>query len=124
MKVMKVLLIDDEFDMYQKVIAEILGCEVIQTGATLLSEVGLEIIKQHPEADWILLDGYFTANTDCMEIVPHLSPEEIQKIICFSGMPNDWKNQMKPYGVKHFPGKWLDNVAACIQGQCECEKIK
>lgn len=121
---MKILLIDDEFHIYHKNIAEILGCEVIETESTFRSEVGLEIIKQHPEADWILLDGYFKAHTHCMEIVPHLSPEEIKKIICFSQTPNDWQKSLKPYGVKHFPGKWLDGVASCIQGQCECEKIK
>ena len=120
---MKILLIDDEFNEYHEMMEEILGCEIIYTGPTLRSKEGLEIIRQHSEADWILLDGSFKAHTNCMEIVPHLSPAEIQKVICFSGMAYDWIQPMKPYGVRHFPGKYLDKVTACIQCKCECEKI-
>ena len=113
---MKILLVDDEYRTWHLLLEE-LG-ELIETEPALNAAIALQIIQNHPDTDVILLDGYFKTDT-CLEVMPHLNEQQRQKIICFSGNPEDWKNSLVKYGIRHFPGKKGD-YAACINGQCSC----
>lgn len=117
----KILLVDNLYLFFNKLIGEtcIEFAQVISCVPALTSKKALEIIRGHPDADYILLGGSFLSGT-CADVVPRLTNEEVQKIICFSGDPLQWKERLSGYGVKHFPGKSGD-YRACMNGTCDCD---
>lgn len=117
----KVLLIDDDYEMFVTQVARSLEGvgEIIPTIAVTIFSVGLDIIENNPEADCILLDGYFKCGTNCGDLVPLLDQADIAKIICFSDAPEDWEPVLRRYGVRHFPGK-RDDYRSCVEGTCSC----
>lgn len=115
------LLVDDNYKDWEVRINELGEC--IKTVPAVDSETALRIIREHPEAEWILLDGYFKKG-ECSDIIPYLTPEEIAKTICFSGDVEKWKKLLSKYGVRHFPGKIgivKKTIKLCIEGTCACD---
>ena len=121
----KVILVDDQvellFDSLQRLLADS-GYELVKTETALYPETALEIIKNHPEADYILLDGNFMDRTTCLDMIHRLNREEQQKVICFSDDPQSFIFLLRPYGVRHFPGK-LRNLIPCFEGTCMCDSL-
>lgn len=131
---MKILLVDDDYTIFSLII-KIAGEELIETEPALSPEIALQIIKNHPEADFILLDGcfkhfnvheIFESNYEieykkysCLSIIEFLNQIEKEKIICFATEPDRYKDKLTASGIKHFPGKAGDFIA-CIQGRCSC----
>ncbi len=97
--------------------------EVIPTRAVHSTGAALFMIRTHPEADKILLDGTFISPMGvrdyCSSVVEELTEEERMKIICFSDEPDNWKPVLSQYGMRHFPGKGGD-FYACIMDTCSC----
>ena len=124
----KILLVDDEYATFKNVvsmnledISEENGSDfaLIETGPVRIAAEALQMIRNHPEADIILLDRMFGWKEDCGGVLPHLTREEIGKIICFSGSPHEWKGFLKEYGVRHFGGK--RGYARCLSEKCNCD---
>lgn len=125
----KILLVDDDYAMFRDVINMNLedisededngsDFSLIETGPVRTADQALQMIRNHQEADIILLDGMFAFREDCASVLPQLTHEEIEKIICFSGSPQEWKSFLKGYGVKHFGGK--RGHVQCLLGKCGC----
>ena len=124
----KILLVDDDYVEFKNVvnmnledISEEIGSDfaLIETGPVRTAAEALQMIRNHPEADIILLDGMFGWKEDCGSVLPYLTREEIDKIICFSGSPQEWKSFLKGYGVKHFGGK--QGHVRCLLEKCNCD---
>lgn len=133
---MKILLVDDDYQIFSQIIKTVNeNSELIETETAVNPRIALQIIKNHPEADIILLDNCFRhfkieemaepnyeekrKKYSCLEIIEFLNPIETAKIIFFGTDPDRLKNKLIPFGVKHFPGK-LGNYWDCINSQCSC----
>lgn len=123
----KILLVDDDYATFKDIVSMNLediseengsNFVLIETGPVRTADQALQMIRNHPEANIVLLDGMFGWKEDCASVLPHLTREEIEKIICFSGSPEEWKNFLKGYGVKHFGGK--RGYVRCLLKKCGC----
>lgn len=121
----KILIVDDKYgqdvtrmllDVFKSM--SIKG-EFIETVPAQDEKMAIEIIKQNPEADKILLDGAFQQG-NCLDVVSQLDEFHISKIICFAGDVDKWKNKLLHYGVRHFPGKDPFKIICCMAGDCLC----
>lgn len=117
MQFKKILLVDDKYGEITHWFADA-EWELISTQQALTARDAFRTIREHPEADAILLDGFF-GNESCLSVVQQLTPQERQKIICFSSMMEHWKPILRAYGIRHFPGKGGD-YNSCIAGVCSC----
>ena len=119
----KIILVDDMYERFADNVfwaCEAVGfCELIKTGNAKTSASALKMIKDHPEADFILLDGTFKSG-NCLDVAPHLSEDERKKVICYSSSPEDWMDKFSPYGIYHFSAKGID-FPGCILGTCSCK---
>ena len=123
----KIILVDDMYERFADNVfwaCEAVGfCELIKTGNAETSASALKMIKDHPEADLILLDGTFEEG-NCLDVLPRLSDEEREKVICYSNTPEVWMDKLFSYGIYHFSAKGID-FPGCILGTCSCaEKNK
>ena len=120
----KVILVDDMYERFVdnvKMACVAAGfCELVETGGAKTSNDALKMIKSHPEADFILLDGTFEEG-DCLDVAPHLNDEERNKVICYSSAPEMWMDELFSYGIYHFSAKGID-FPDCILGICSCKE--
>lgn len=116
----KVILVDDQYDRFfqNTMLACESVCEFVPTGMVSDPDEALRMIREHPEVDFILLDGSFKKG-DCLEVVAQLTEDERRKIICYSTVSEFWKVKLSPYGVRHFRDKDIDFVQ-CVEGICSC----
>jgi len=119
----KIILVDDMYERFADNVfwaCEAVGfCELIKTGNARTSENALEMIKNHPEVDFILLDGTFEEG-DCLDVLLHLNDEERKKVICYSNAPEVWMDKLSSYGIYHYSAKNVD-FPGCILGTCSCK---
>lgn len=115
----KILLVDDEYEMFREFIKHLFGIDVIETYPVKSAQEALEMIKDHPEADIVLLDGRFSYSDDCIAVTAELTKEELDKVVCYSGDPEHYHQKLCPLGVRHFPGKKGD-IRKCINDTCGC----
>lgn len=120
----KVILVDDMYEWFVdnvKMACEVVGfCELVETREAKTATDAFNMIKEHPEADFILLDGTFESG-DCLSVVPYLNDKERKKIICYSATPSEWLDQLNSYGIYHHSSKDID-FPGCILGTCSCAK--
>lgn len=122
----KIILVDDTYERFVDNVfwaCESVGfCELIKTEDAKTAADALKMIKAHPEADFILLDGTFKEG-NCLDVVPRLSVEECAKIICYSRTPSEWLDRLALYGIYHHSSKDID-FPGCILGTCSCAEKK
>ncbi len=119
---MKFLVVDDEWSMLKNKWVPILEKfgEVIEVVDAATVAQASDLIKSHPEADIILLDGFFR-DGGCELIAGAFTETNSIKIFCFSSDGDAWWYKLAPKGVKHFPGKDESRMEECLTSNCECE---
>lgn len=99
--------------------------EIINPGPVEMIGQALRLIRDH-SPDIILLDMNFGrsikrgVDSDGYRVAERLQESERAKIICTSGEPENYREVLKPLGIRHFGGKF--NFTPCISGECDCNK--
>jgi len=118
----KLLIIDDAFDLLSKQFED-RGYEVISTGPTMDAFTAMMFIgRLHFQADFILLDMQLGQQNDAGAKIAGILPPEVKaKTIGISG-ETIAKQVLRSLGITHTPGKNPDDVIACMEGRCDCQK--